>query len=99
MGEETVLFRHDKKFVNPCAFAIEIKDTLAEAEVSKLLEEVVSSEMDRVGQKLRIDAILIINASGDAGKFEAAAKTVAAKAPEVPVIINTENPAGCRGCG
>ena len=28
MGEETVLFRHDKRFVNPCAYALEIKDTL-----------------------------------------------------------------------
>jgi acetyl-CoA decarbonylase/synthase complex subunit gamma len=92
MGEETVLFRHDKKFVNPCAFAVEVKDTLSEPEVSSLCEQVVSSEMDRVGQKLRIDSIMITNASGDAAKLEAAAKIVAAKAPEVPVIINTGNP-------
>jgi len=92
MGEETVLFRHDKKFVNPCAFAVEVKDTLAEAEVSGICEQVLSSEMDRVGQKLRIDAIMISNVSGDAAKLEAAAKVVAAKAPAVPVIINTENP-------
>src|SRR4030065_522672 len=32
MGEETVLFRHDKRFVNPCVFALEIKDTLADDE-------------------------------------------------------------------
>jgi len=92
MGEETVLFRHDKKFVNPCAFAVEIKDTLSEDEIAKLCQQVLESEMDRVGQKLRIDAIMISNASGDAGKLEAAAKTVAAKAAVVPVIINTVNP-------
>ncbi|MFZ2199097.1 MAG: acetyl-CoA decarbonylase/synthase complex subunit gamma [Thermodesulfovibrionales bacterium] len=92
MGEETVLFRHDKKFVNPCAFAVEVKDTLSEAEVISLCDQVLSSEIDRVGQKLRIDAIMISNASGDAGKLESAAKLVAAKAPEVPVIISTENP-------
>jgi acetyl-CoA decarbonylase/synthase, CODH/ACS complex subunit gamma len=92
MGEETVLFRHDKKFVNPCAFAVEIKDTLSEDEISKICQQVLESEMDRVGQKLRIDAIMISNASGDAGKLEAAAKIVAAKAAVVPVIINTTNP-------
>ena len=91
MGEETVLFRHDKKFVNPCAFAVEIKDTLSEDEISKICQQVLESEMDRVGQKLRIDAIMISNASGDAGKLEAAAKIVAAKAAVVPVIINTTN--------
>src|SRR4030043_2014608 len=34
MGEETVLFRHDKRFVNPSAFALEIKDTLSDDDIS-----------------------------------------------------------------
>lgn len=92
MGEETVLFRHDKKFVNPCAFAVEIKDTLSSEEISELAGQVVGSEIDRVGQKLRIDAIALTNSSGDTGKFESAAKLVSEKAPEVPVILCTENP-------
>src|SRR5512135_3243882 len=41
MGEETVLFRHDKKFVNPCALAVEIRDTLTEDEMVKIAEQVV----------------------------------------------------------
>lgn len=91
MGEETVLFRHDKKFVNPCVFALEVKDTQSEADIAASCDQVVHSEMDRVGQKLRVNAIMISNESGDAAKLEAAAKTVAAKAPGVPVIINTTN--------
>jgi len=93
MGEETVLFRHDKKFVNPCAIAVEIKDTLSETEIAKKIEEVLSSEIDRVGQKLRVDAIALTNASGDKGKFESAAKLIASKAPDVPVILSTTDPA------
>jgi len=92
MGEETVLFRHDKKFVNPAALAVEVKDSLSEADIVAMCEQVVHSEIDRVGQKLRVDAIMITNDSADAAKLEAAAKTVAAKAPGVPVIINTTNP-------
>lgn len=91
MGEETVLFRHDKKFVNPCAFAVEIKDTASDDEIAAVADKVVASEIDRVGQKLRIDAIMLTNASGDAGRLEAAAKVIAAKAPAVAVIINTDN--------
>ena len=90
MGEETVLFRHDKRFVNPCAFALEIKDT--SADIDSRIEEIMKSEIDRVGQKLRIDAIALMNDSNDAGKFEAAAKTIAQKAPDVPVIICSGNP-------
>ncbi|MDP2279372.1 MAG: acetyl-CoA decarbonylase/synthase complex subunit gamma, partial [Nitrospirota bacterium] len=93
IGEETVLFRHDKKFVNPCALAVEIKDTLSEGEITRKIEEVLASEIDRVGQKLRVDAIALTNASGDKGKFESAAKLIASKAPNVPVILSTTDPA------
>ncbi len=91
-GEETVLFRHDKRFVNPCVFALEIKDSLPDADIRIRTEAVLNSEIDRVGQKLKIDAIALINDSNDAGRFESAAKTVAATAPGVPVIICTTDP-------
>jgi acetyl-CoA decarbonylase/synthase complex subunit gamma len=93
MGEETVLFRHEKKFVNPSVFALEVKDTMSDDELRKAADEVMHSEMDRVGQKLRIDAIFITNASNDAGRFESAVKTVAAKAPDVPLILYSADPA------
>jgi acetyl-CoA decarbonylase/synthase complex subunit gamma len=93
MGEETVLFRHEKKFVNPCAFAVEIKDSMSDDEINKIVDGVLNSEIDRVGQKLRIDAIFVNNASNDAGRFEGVVKAVASKAPAVPLIIATNNPA------
>lgn len=93
MGEETVLFRHEKKFVNPCAFAVEIKDTMSDDEIGRMVDQVVNSEIDRVGQKLRVEAICITNASNDPGKFESVVKTVAGKAPAVAIILSTGNPA------
>lgn len=92
MGEETVLFRHDKRFVNPCVFALEIKDTLTDGEIKNKSEEVMYSEIDRVGQKLRIDAIALVNDSNDAGRFGSAASIIASSAPSVPVILCTPNP-------
>jgi acetyl-CoA decarbonylase/synthase complex subunit gamma len=94
LGEETVLFRHEKKFVNPCAFAVEVKDSMSDNEINKIVDDVLNSEIDRVGQKLRIDAIFVNNTSNDVGRFEAVVKAVAAKAPAVPLIIATSNPAG-----
>jgi len=93
MGEETVLFRHDKKFVNPCAIAVEIKDSMSDNEINSIADQVLNSEIDRVGQKLRVDAIFINNVSGDAGKFEGVVKAIAAKAPAVPLILSTTHPA------
>ncbi|HMK60680.1 MAG TPA: acetyl-CoA decarbonylase/synthase complex subunit gamma [Dissulfurispiraceae bacterium] len=93
MGEETVMFRHDKTFVNPCAIAVEVKDTMSADELNAVADQVLNSEIDRVGQKIRIDAICVSNASGDTAKFEAAVKTLAAKAPSVPLILSTTDPA------
>ncbi|MBF0336787.1 MAG: acetyl-CoA decarbonylase/synthase complex subunit gamma [Nitrospirae bacterium] len=91
VGEETVLFRHEKKFVNPCVFALTISDNDSDDVVAKKLAECIASEIERVGQKLKIDALALLNDSGDVGKFDALAKTVAAKAGDVPVILATEN--------
>lgn len=93
LGEENVLFRHEKKFVNPCAFAVEIKDSMSDDDINKIVDDVLNSEIDRVGQKLRVDAIFISNVSNDAGRFESVVKTIASKAPLVPLIISTSNPA------
>ena len=93
MGGENVMFRHDKKFINPCALAVNMADTLSDDELAAKAEEVAASEMERVGQKLRIDAISIEYASGDAAKYEAAVKLVADKAPDAAIILN------CRDAG
>jgi len=91
MGEETVLFRHDKKFVNPSVFALEIKDSMPDEEVNKRIDAVLNSEIDRVGQKLRVDAFYISDGAADVARFENVVKAVSAKAPDVPVILATTN--------
>jgi acetyl-CoA decarbonylase/synthase complex subunit gamma len=89
LGEETVMFRHEKKFVNPPAFAVEIKDTASAEEVDAKVQAVLASEINRVGQLLRVDAFFLSGASGDAARLDALAATVAAKAPDVAVIVST----------
>jgi len=89
MGAETVMFRHEKKFVNPCAIAVNIKDT--DESLATVAEAVANSEIDRVGQKLRVDAISIECASGDSAKYEAAVKLIAEKAPDAALILNCKD--------
>jgi acetyl-CoA decarbonylase/synthase complex subunit gamma len=92
LGEETVLFRHEKKFVNPCAFALSIKDTLSSEEIKNKVKAVLDSEIERVGQRLRADMILVDNESGDSGKFESAVKQIVQDAPNIPLILKSQNP-------
>jgi acetyl-CoA decarbonylase/synthase complex subunit gamma len=91
MGSETVMFRHEKKFVNPCAIAVNIKDN--DAALEQTASEVASSEIERVGQKLRIDAISVEYASGESAKYEAAVKLIAEKAPDAAIILNCKDSA------
>jgi acetyl-CoA decarbonylase/synthase complex subunit gamma len=93
MGGETVLFRHDKKFVNPSALAVNISDTASEDDLAGMAADVAKSEIDRVGQKLRVDAISIEYASGDSAKYEAAVKLIAEKAPAAAIILNCKDTA------
>jgi acetyl-CoA decarbonylase/synthase complex subunit gamma len=93
MGEETVLFRHEKKFVNPCVLAVEIKDTEDEAAQTGKLEAVLGSEIDRVGQKLKVDALFLSGDSGDKAALEKLCALAASRAPDVPVIISTRDAA------
>ena len=92
IGEETVLFRHEKKFVNPSAISVKISDNLSQADAEKVVAGIMESEIDRVGQKLRVDAAFLSNDSGDASKLAALASLVASRAPELPVIISTTSP-------
>lgn len=92
VGEETVLFRHEKRFVNPCAFALSIKDALSGDEIKEKIREVLDSEIERVGQKLRVDMIVLDNVSGDTARFEEAVKQVVGEAPDVPLILKSLNP-------
>ncbi len=92
MGEENVMFRHEKKFVNPCAIALNLPDTLSDDDLQARAGEVAASEIDRVGQKLSVDAVSVEFASGDAAKYAAAVKLVADKAPEAAIILNCTDP-------
>ena len=92
MGEETVLFRHEKKFVNPCALAVEVKDDMPADEISRILDEVLASGIDRVGQRLKIDSVFASNASNDPARFEGLIKAVVAKVPDLPLILSAANP-------
>jgi len=93
VGEENVLFRHEKKFVNPCAFAVEVMDTMSDNEVLRIVDAVKDSEINRVGQLLRIDAIFLSNTSGDQARFESVLRLISEKAPEIPMILHTSDPA------
>ncbi len=88
LGDETVLYRHEKTFVNQTALAININDTETAEELDKTLQFIKTYELDRVGELLSIDAICVTCNSGNPATFAALCKK-AYKVTGRPLVINS----------
>jgi acetyl-CoA decarbonylase/synthase, CODH/ACS complex subunit gamma len=93
MGDEVVLFRHDKAFYHPTCLAVEISDKLTGAELAAKIDKVNALVFERVGQKVSIDFIAVRNDSGNADIYANAVKTVAAKSEFALVLISEDTDA------
>lgn len=91
IGNETVLFRHDKRFEHPTAIAIQVSDQLTPDEVAEKVEKIGKLVFDRVGQTHGINMVAVANDSGDAGKFGDTVKLVKEKTP-YPLLLISESP-------
>lgn len=91
LGNETVLFRHDKRFEHKPGIAVSLSDTMGADEISDRVDQVNKLVFDRVGQVHTVNLVSVINNSGDAGKFAEAVKLVAGKT-EFPIVLISEDP-------
>lgn len=57
IGNETVMFRHEKKFVNPACLAIKLKSS--DVDFDKKFDSITSYSVERVGEVFKVDAIVI----------------------------------------
>jgi len=101
IGGETVLFRHEKTFVNPPGIAVLITDEMSDEEAGGRLERFKTLEYERVGLTLRADLVAVKSISGDAGKFEALVAKVKSQT-DGGIILMTEDAsvmeAGLKAC-
>ncbi len=90
VGEETVMFRHEDRFMNPCGVAIKAGDDLDDGALGARLEGIGKLRWTRVGMEIFVNGVAVTNVSGDAGKFTAAAQKAAA-GPIKNVILMSDN--------
>ncbi|MDI6812389.1 MAG: acetyl-CoA decarbonylase/synthase complex subunit gamma [Desulfitobacteriaceae bacterium] len=88
LGDETVLFRHDKTFYHPTTILVHVSDVWSDADISAKVEEVNGLEFDRVGLHYSMDGIAIVNESGDAARFAQVVQKVAAATEKSLVILS-----------
>lgn len=90
LGNETVLFRHDKRFEHPTGIAISVNDN--DGDIAGRAADINKLVFDRVGQIHSVNLVAVVNASGDAAKFAEAVKTVQDNT-EFPLVLISEDPA------
>ena len=69
LGEETVLYRHEKTFVNQTLLAINVNDTDEVGTVDDTLRVVKEYTVERVGEIIDIDMVSVTHLGGDADAF------------------------------
>jgi len=88
IGNETQLYRHEEKFYRPTAVAIRVSDALDGKALAERLEAIGRLSFERVGTRIRAELIAVDNVSGDAGKFERAARLAAEQTGRACVLIS-----------
>ena len=92
VGNEVVLFRHEKKFFNRPGVLIRVVDTDEHEAITKKVEAATAYTVDYVGLDLKLDGFAVEAASGDAATFAAAVGAVR-KSSGLPLILVGDDPA------
>ncbi len=91
VGGERVCFRHEDKFYNETALAMELNDEMDENEIHSFLTEINRFKVERMGQTLRLNLIAVKSCTGNPEKFRDAVKKVK-DYTDLPLILCSFNP-------
>ena len=90
VGEEFVLYRHDKTFYHPPGILFKVSDTQTPKEITAVTIRVRDESFTRVGTDLRFNGIAIENSSGSPDAFARAVATVEESA-DLPLVLISKN--------
>ena len=76
MGNETVMFRHEKTFVHPTAVAIRLLTSQPEEQLLKKIKEIEKYKLQRVGEELEVELFFLSHDGKNRGDFFNALKLI-----------------------
>lgn len=91
VGDETELFRHEKKFFHPTAFVLLIDDTASPEDRKQKVAHLKNLTFDRVGQIMGMDMVGVKATSNDRATFASVVQEVASQT-DLPLLLVSENP-------
>jgi len=76
IGEETVLFRHEKTFFHKPGVAIALDAAEDEAALAARAKDIEDYRVERVGEDFKVDLLFVTSEAGDAGEIRRALKII-----------------------
>ena len=76
IGNETVMFRHEKTFVHQTGIAIQLRTSANEKELLAKVKEIERYKVERVGEELKVDLLFISHDSSNKDGFKNAVKLI-----------------------
>ncbi|MGQ9584693.1 MAG: acetyl-CoA decarbonylase/synthase complex subunit gamma [Anaerolineae bacterium] len=92
VGNETVIFRHEKTFYHPPALLVRVTDATPPDELEATVAAVDAYEVERVGLRFGYNGIAVQSTKGDASAFAACVARVRAKT-KLPLLLMAKDPA------
>jgi acetyl-CoA decarbonylase/synthase complex subunit gamma len=90
VGNETVIFRHEKTFYHQPGLFYRLRDDMSDEDFTRSLDQIADYQIERVGMILRPDGVAIENSSGFADTFGSRVAQAAEK--ELALILISSNP-------
>ncbi|MFA4876493.1 MAG: acetyl-CoA decarbonylase/synthase complex subunit gamma [Methanoregula sp.] len=91
VGEEFVLYRHEKTFYHPPGIVFRVSDTQSVEEIAAVTRRVRDEIFTRVGSDLRFSGMAIENTSGDPATFARAVAAVENEQAHLPPVLISKN--------
>ena len=90
LGGDEVLYRYELTYYNQTPLVIDVSDTMDDTTLQERVKAIENAEFERTGEKLKLDAIALRNASEDKDKFKEAALKL--KEAGLPLILCSLDP-------
>ncbi|MHC4323138.1 MAG: acetyl-CoA decarbonylase/synthase complex subunit gamma [Planctomycetota bacterium] len=88
LGQETVCFRHEEKFHSPTVIGVTVSDKLSGPDLKNRLDSINALKFERIGIKIGVQAIAVVNDSGSAETFAQTAETVKQACDHALILVS-----------
>jgi len=96
VGNETVMYRHEKTFYNAPGIFVRLRDDESAESIEQKARQVASYSVERVGMQLRLAGVAVQATNGDARRFADAVASARRGAGGAPMVLIADSAVALR---